>query len=106
MQATRFGASGDEAADVEGMEAVDIFGGVDRFEDFLCVNLCGERELDEDAVDVVAAIQIFDDGEQFAGADCGGRGDVEAGEAEFFAGGDFAGDVDFGGGIFTDEDGG
>ena len=66
----------------------------------------GKRKLDEDAVDIVAAIQIFDDSEQFAGADCGWRGDVETGEAEFFAGGDFAGDVDFGGGIFTDEDGG
>ena len=100
------GASGDEAADVEGMEAVDIFGGIDGFEDFLGVNLCGKRKLDEDAVDVVAAIEIFDDGEQFAGADCSGRGEVEAGEAEFFAGCDFAGDVDFGGGIFTDENGG
>ncbi len=66
----------------------------------------GKRKLDEDAVDVVAAIEIFDDGEKFAGADGGGRGEVEAGEAEFFAGCDFAGDVDFGGGIFTDEDGG
>src|SRR6266481_9049557 len=91
------GAPGDEAADVEGMKAVDIFRGIDCFEDSLCVNLCGERELDEDAVDIVAAIQIFDDGEQFAGADGGGWGDVETGEAEFFAGGDFAGDVDLGG---------
>ena len=73
---------------------------------FFGVDLRGKRKLDEDAVDVVAAIQIFDDGEQFAGADGGGRGEVEAGEAEFFAGGDFAGDVDFGGGIFTDENGG
>src|ERR1700733_8153932 len=73
------GASGDEAADVEGMEAVDIFGRIDRFEDFLCVNLRGERELDEDAIDFVATIQIIDDGEKFGGADCGGRGDVEAG---------------------------
>ena len=100
------GASGDEAADVEGMEAVDIFGGIDCFENSLGVNLCGKRELDEDAVDFVATIQIFDYGEKFGGADGGGRGDVETGEAEFLGGGDFAGDVDFGGGIFTDEDGG
>ncbi len=99
------GASGDEAADIEGMEAIDIFGGVDCFENFLCVNLCGKWKLDENAVDVVAAIQILDDGEQLAGADCSGRREVETGEAEFFAGCDFAGDVDFGGGVFTDEDG-
>src|ERR1700735_1180402 len=100
------GTTGDEAADVEGMEAVDVFRRIDCFEDFLSVNLRGKRKLHQDAVDIVAAIQIFDDGEKFAGADGGVRGDVETGEAEFFGGGDFAGDVDFGGGIFTDEDGG
>src|ERR1700723_2340844 len=100
------GTTGDEAADVEGMEAVDVFRRIDCFEDFLSVNLRGKRQLDENAVDIVAGIQIFDGGEKFAGADGGVRGDVETGEAEFFGGGDFAGEVDFGGGFFTDEDGG
>src|SRR5271168_723062 len=58
-------AACDQAADVYGMKAVDVLRRVDRFEDSLCVHLRGERELDEDAVDVVAMIQIFNDLEQF-----------------------------------------
>ncbi len=38
------GASGDEAADVEGMEAVDVLGGIDCFEDFLWRRFAREAE--------------------------------------------------------------
>jgi len=47
-----------------GMEAVHVFGGIDGFEDALGVDLRGEGKLDENAVDVVVAIEVFDDGEE------------------------------------------
>ena len=100
------GTSANEAAEVDGMEAVHIFGGIDGFEDALGIHLRGKRELDQDTVDVVVAIQIFDDGEHFESAYRGSRGDESTGKADLFAGGDFAFHVELRGGIFADEDGG
>ena len=37
------GASADEAAKIDGMEAIHVFGGVDRFEDALGIDLRGKR---------------------------------------------------------------
>src|ERR1700731_1519675 len=61
------GASADEAAEIDGMKTVHVFGGIDGFEDALGIHLRGKRKLDENAVDVVVAIQVFDDGEQVGG---------------------------------------
>ena len=88
------------------MKAVNIFCGIDGVENFLGVHLFGEWELDEDGVHFVAAIEIADDGLQFGGGNCGGRSEEKTIQAEIFAGGDFAGYVDLGGGIVADEDGG
>jgi hypothetical protein len=88
------------------MEAVHIFGGIDGFEDALGVHLGRKRELDENAVDVVVTIQIFDHGEHFESPYCGQWSDESAGEAELFASSDFGFYVKLRGGIFADEDGG
>ncbi len=66
----------------------------------------GQGHLDEDAVDVRAAVEAFDDGEEFVGCDGGGRGDLFAKDAEIVAGFDFGADVDLRGGIVADEDDG
>ena len=58
------GATLDELADVDGMKAVDVLGGIDGFENFLGVDLRRKRELHENAVDVVAGVEFADDGEQ------------------------------------------
>jgi len=50
------GTSADEAAEIDGMEAVHVFGGIDGFQDALGINLRGERELNQNAVNVVVAI--------------------------------------------------
>ncbi len=90
MQATSAGASGDEMADVDGMKAVHVFRGDHRVENFLGVNLLGQRHLHQNSVHVVAIVQLVDDGEQFVGGGRGGRSDVEAAETQFFARRDFA----------------
>jgi hypothetical protein len=100
------GAPTDEAAEIDGMETVDVLGGVDGFKNAFGVDLLGKRELDEDAVDIVVAIEIFDDAEHFESGDGGWRSEKSAGHAELFAGGDFAFYVEVRGGIVADEDGG
>src|SRR6266851_5722224 len=98
------GAPADEAAEIDGMETVHVFGGINGFQNALGIDLRGKRKLDEDAVDVVVAIQVFDDGEQIESGHGGWRREERAGEAELFAGGNFALDVELRGGIFSYED--
>ena len=50
------GASADEAAEIEGMEAVHVLGRIDGFKNALGIDLRGKRKLDENAVDIVVAI--------------------------------------------------
>src|ERR1700716_3660056 len=100
------GASADEAAEVDGMKAVHVFCGIDGFKDALGVYLRRERKLDEDAVDIVVAIQVFDNSEHLEGSYRGRWRDQSAGETDLFAGGNFAFHVELRGGIFADEDGG
>jgi hypothetical protein len=102
VQATR--APADEAAEVDGMKTVHVLGGIDGFQDALGIDLRGKRKLDENPVNVVVAIQVFDDGEQIEGGHGGRRGEERAGKAELFAGGDLALDVELRGGILADKD--
>src|SRR5882724_2694718 len=100
------GTSADEATEIDGVEAVHVLGGIDGFEDALGIDLRGKRELNQDAVNVVVAIQVFDYGEHFESSSSGRRSEESAGEANLLASGDFAFDVELRGGIFSDEDGG
>src|SRR6266851_1975294 len=99
------GAPADQAAEVDGMKTVHVLGGIDGFQDALGIDLRGKRKLDENAVNVVVAIQVFDDGEQIEGGHGGWRREERAGEAELFAGGNLALDVELRGGILADENG-
>ena len=98
------GASTDEAAEIDGMKAVDVLGGIDGFEDALRVDLGRKGKLDENSVEVIVAIQILDDGQQIESGDRGGRREERTGEADLFACGDFAFDVELRSGVFSDED--
>jgi hypothetical protein len=51
-----------EPADVVGMEAVDVLGRVDGLDDPACVELRGERQLDQDAVDGRVLVEPGDQG--------------------------------------------
>jgi hypothetical protein len=88
------------------MEAVHVLGRVDGLENFFCVDLFRKRKLDEDAVHIVVAIELANEFEHFVRGD-GSRWSVQpTAEAKLFTGGDFAFDIEVGGGIFTNEDGG
>src|SRR5467141_1148576 len=87
------------------MEAVHVFSGVDGFQDALGIHLRGRRKLNQDAVDVVIAIQVFDDGEHFESSHRGGRSNESAGETNLFASRDFAFHIELRSGIFADENG-
>jgi len=96
----------DEFGDVFGVEAVDVFGGVDGTYDGFFINVGGRRRLDEDAVDRRIVVEAFDDLEEFFLGGFGREGDFFGVDAEVSTGADFRADVDFRGGVFTDEDDG
>ena len=54
------GTASEQAAGVDGVKAVNILGGSDGVEEDFGIDLRRERELDEDAVDVVAVIETGD----------------------------------------------
>jgi hypothetical protein len=62
-----------EPAGVDDVEAVDVLGRVDRVDHRLVVEALGERELDEDSVDPVVAVQLLDEVEQLAWVASAGR---------------------------------
>ena len=64
-----------------------------------------KRELNQDAVNIIVAVQIFDNGEHVEGGYRGWRREERAGEADLFAGRDFTFDVELRGGIVANEDG-
>ena len=56
------------------MESVYVFSGIDRQQNFLRIDMRGQRQLHQDAVDFVAAVQAGDEREQFFGSRAfGGR---------------------------------
>jgi hypothetical protein len=100
------GASADEAAEIDRMETVHVFGRVNGFENAFGVNLRGKWKLNENAVDVVGTIQVFDDSEQVESGRGGRRGKEGAGEADLLASCDFTFHVKLRSGILADENGG
>jgi hypothetical protein len=83
------------------MEAVYVFCGIDGFEDTLGVHLRRQRKLDEDAIDVVVAIQVSHNGEKFFGRGRCRRREKAAREAKLFARRDFAFYVELRGRVFA-----
>jgi len=61
------GTPADEAADIDGMEAVHVFRGIDGSRMRLVSTCDGSGSWTRNAVHVVVAIQVFDDGEQNRG---------------------------------------
>lgn len=94
-----------ELAKVDGVEAIDVFGRSDGFKNALGIDLRGQRELDQDAVDIIVVVQVGDEPEHEVGGYVGGWSVKPMGHAELFAGSNLAFDVDVRGGIFADENG-
>jgi hypothetical protein len=93
-----------EKPDVHRVEAVDILGGIDRHQHLLGIDLWRQGKLDEDAVNVVASVQLIDQVEQFPSSDRLRRRVLLAVEADFLAALDLSAHVDFGGGVVAGED--
>jgi hypothetical protein len=49
------------------MEAVNVFGGIDRQQNLLGIDVRGQRQLHQDAVNFIAAVQVGDQRKQFFG---------------------------------------
>ena len=106
------GGAGDEAGgvfegefcDVDGVEAVDVFGGVDGADDLGFVDVLGRGALDEDAVDGGVGVELFDEGDQFCLRRGGGEFVFDAVQAEVLALFVLGADIGAGGGVVTDED--
>ena len=60
------GGAREEQPGVDGMEAVDVLDRIDGADDAALVDLRGQRQLDEDAVDRVVGVQLRDEVEQLA----------------------------------------
>lgn len=108
------GGAGDEAGgvfegefgDVDGVKAVNVFGGVDGAHDFRFVDMLGRWALHENAVDGGVGVELFDQGDQFCLCRGGGEFVFDAVQAEVFALFIFGTDVSAGSGVVTDEDDG
>ena len=81
-------------------------GGIDGFENEFGIDLRRQGQLDEDAVDGVVAVEVIDELQHLAGGDSRGRSVHPTGDAELFAGGDFAFYVKLRSGIIADKHGG
>jgi hypothetical protein len=103
VQGVRAGAACLKTAHVDGMKAVHILGGIDGVEEALGVDLGGQGQLDEDAVDLVAGVEGGDQIEHGFSGDVFGRGDEVAEDAELGAGLDLVADVNLRGGDVADK---
>ncbi len=65
------GVAGDEAADVLGVEAVDVLRRVDGAQDRPVLDVVGDRHLDENAVDILVGVEVLDGVVQFGGVRVG-----------------------------------
>src|SRR5579872_5336819 len=92
-----------KVADVHGMEAVHVFGGIDGEENFLGVHVRGQRQLNQNSVNIVADVESVNQFEQLGGGSGVRRRVLLAVNGNFFAGLHFAAHINFGGGIVTDE---
>jgi hypothetical protein len=89
----RFASLLGQAANVERREAVHVFFQADERQDALLVQVRGQGQLHQDAVDQFVGVEFFDDFFQVSLADVGGQGVVVGDHAEFMAGLLFGGDI-------------
>ena len=96
-------AAADQTAQIYGMKAVDVFRGIDGFENALGIDLGREGKLNQNAVHVIVVVEVAHKTQHLVGGDGGGRGVHPTGEAELFGGGNFGLDVKLRSRILADE---
>ena len=95
-----------ELGHVDGVEAIDVFGGVDGLNDGCLIDVFRRWALDENAVDGGIQIQLPHEGEDFLLRGAGGQLMLHRVEAEVFALFVLGADISTGGWVITDEDNG
>ena len=95
-----------EQAGADRTEAVDVLGRVDRGDHPVGIDVIGNRQLNQDSVDRVVGAEVRDQIEQLRLGGLAGKSVMDRLHAGLFAGTVLVGDVDLGGRIVTDDDGG
>ena len=106
VQATKRGSPMQQAANVLGVNAVDVLARIDGEQHAPRVDAGGQRQLDQDAVDAAVGVQRRDDLQELVGGRRGGQPVVEGLDAGLRAGGRLVAHVDLGRRIVADEDDG
>src|ERR1700722_3680778 len=97
------GALRGKVADIDRMKAGDILGWIDGQEDSFRIDLPGQRQLHQDAVDFVASIQVVNKRKQLLSARGLSRRVLLAIDPDLFGGLYFAANIDFRSGIVADQ---
>ena len=97
------GQSLDHFPDVDGVKAVDVFGGVDGVDDIVVGNMPGQGQLYQDTVYVEIVVEVFDDGEETVLADIIFQPEQGGFEAYFCAGFHLCAYVGFAGAVVADQ---
>ena len=100
------GQADGEAADIDGVEAVDVLAMVDGLDDFLAVDVAREGQLDDEAVDASIVVELVDFAEEFGFADGVFETDESAFKSAGFAGEYFIANVGFAAAVVAHKDGG
>ena len=69
MQGTNRVLADREATGIDNVKAVDVLGRIDGRDDRLAVDMVGQRQLDEDAVDRIVGVEAFDERDDFVLSD-------------------------------------
>lgn len=100
------GQADGEATNVDGVEAIDVLAMIDGLDDFLAVDVAGEGQLDDEAVDASIVVELVDFAEEFGFADGVFETDEGAFKSAGFAGEYFIANVGFATAVVAHKDGG
>ena len=103
VQGTRPGRAVGEQAGVDRGEAVDVLAGIDRGDHRVGIDLVGDRQLDEDAVDVLVEAEPADQLEQLVLVGLRRQPVVDRAHPDLLAGPVLVADVDLGGRVLADD---
>ena len=95
-----------QLAYVDRMETVDVFLRGDAPKHALGVDMARQRQLDQDAVDLLSAVELLDHGHQFRRRGLCGQAQGLGVRPDAVAGADLVSDVDLGSRILADQNGG
>ena len=86
------------------MKPVYILDGIHGTDDPVCVDVVGQRKLNENPIDMIGLVQLANRGEQFPGRDIRRKVDLFGVNSEFLTGSGLISHINLRGRILTDED--